>query len=237
MITGILIAVLLVFGVYIYKFPPTKRTSTPCPCSDKICMDYSTPMSDLSVDLIHTMVNKYRGKQLNCINALNDFKEESDAHSIWFDLETLKKFIYNIEKQSKNKGLENNEEITSKELGIRVYYAAYPEIKDWGKYDDLISFQALNPITNKYGHLHTLVMIPTRSRGGKTFDFNPLDYDTYANGLYDRSGYHYNYANTRTAALLIAKMDDGTDPDVFMSAQNHGQLFPPDIDYNQIFNI
>lgn len=230
MTTGLLIAVVIAFGAYIYKFPPKKSTSTPTPNPEKICMDYSKEkMSELSVDLIHTMVKGYQGKQLNCINALPDFKEKGDAHSIWFDLETLKKFIYNIEKKSKD--------ITSKELGIRIYYAAYPQIDDWSKYNDLTSFQTLNSIRKEYGYLHTLVMIPTRTIDNKTFDFNPLDFNTYLDGFYDKPGYHYNYSSSTTAALLMAKKDDGTDPNDFTSAQNHGQLFPPGIDDEQIFNI
>lgn len=224
MITGILIAVLLAFGAYIYKFPPTRTPSQPIPNTNKICMDYSNQqMSELSVDLIHTMVDKYKGEQLKCINNNNSCNIKEDAHSISFDLETLKKFIYHIEKNAKDIGALNSETITSKELGVRIYYAAYPEIETWKNHDDLASFLASNSIRSQYGHLHTLVMIPTRTKDNKTFDFNPLDYATYANGLYDRAGYHYNYTNTRTAALSLKSDDDGNGT----GSQNHGSLIPP----------
>ena len=223
--TVLLIAVAIAFGVYIYKFPPKKN---PCPCADanKICLDYSnSSMNELSVDLIHNMVDKYKGEQLRCINNYNLSNIKDDARTIAFKLETLKKFIYHIEKESIDRSANLTDKITKEELGIRIYYAAYPKINDWKKYDDLIPFLAGNSIRNQYGDLHTLVMIPTRTKGINTFDFNPLDPITFSTGIYDRAGYanNYNSAN-KTAALGLESEDQ--DPNS-SGAQNHGGLIPP----------
>ena len=104
--TVLLIVVAIAFGLYVYKFPPKKN---PCPCDtpNKICLDYSnSQINELRVDLIHTMTNKYRSNQLDFVNRNSDFLgyNKKDAHSIWFDLITLKKFMYHIEKTSRDLG-------------------------------------------------------------------------------------------------------------------------------------
>ena len=228
MTTGLLIAVVIAFGAYIYKFPPKKSTLTPIPNPNKICMDYSAnPMSELAVDLIHTMVDKYKGEQLKCINSHNSSQIKNDAQSIWFDLETLKKFVYHIEKVSINKAKEKGlPEISSKRLGIRIYYAAYPNKENWNQFEDLVLFRGQDPDSKvkDYGDLHTLVMIPTLEIRGNMADFNPLDHETYTHGIYDWNGYAYNYGTTRMAALSLKteKNDDGS-----TGSQNHGGLIPP----------
>lgn len=239
MITGILIAVLLVFGVYIYKFPPTKRTSTPCPCSDKICMDYLDRPSELSVDLIHTMVNKYKGEQLKCINSNSRIKD--DAHSIWFDLETLKKFIYHVEKTTIAKATSDPDlkslNITKEKLGIRIYYAAYPHFDSWKNHSDLDDFSKIDG-REKYEHLHTVIMIPTLEISkGKMADFNPLDDKTYVGGLFDRLGYTFNPATpvpaNRTMGLSGLAQRSSSNQNISTGAQNHGTLIPPATNGNQ----
>lgn len=240
MITGILIAVLLAFGAYIYKFPPRKPINLPIK-NDKICMDYpDIPMSELSVDLIHTMVNKYRDNQLKCINNnLSDFKEEGDAHSVWFDLDTLKRFIYHIEKTTINtvsttsKNTIKDMKITKEKLGIRIYYSAYPNITEWDSFTDLVTFlnadDKFKKERLKYGNLHTIVMIPTLNINGEMKDFNPLDEDTYPDGLFDRSGYTFNpvtpVPTNRTMGLSGTAHRSSSSQN--SGAQNHGTLIPP----------
>ncbi|CAM4087690.1 MULTISPECIES: hypothetical protein [Flavobacterium] len=232
MITGLLIAVVIAFGAYIYKFPPKKSTSTPTANPDKICMDYSAnPMNDLAVDLVHTMVKGYQEKQLRCINTHPSTLTNNDAHSIWFDLETVKRFVYHIERTSKKTAAPYGKIIDSKDLGIRIYYATYPEAKTWeSQFKDLVLFLK-DPLQKQYGNLHTLVMIPTIKVENRMVDFNPLDYTTYAHGLFDMPGYVVtNTISTtqRTAALTGKSADnDPNNPSNLIGAQNHGNLIPP----------
>lgn len=235
MITGILIAVLIAFGVYVYKFPPKSTntsisSSTTTQHSNAICMDYSNnQISELRVDLIHTMTKKYRNKQLDFINRHVDFEgqNKNDAHSIWFDLVTLKKFIYHIEKTSREVGTGINKNIIDKDLGIRIYYSAYPEKESWkSKFPDLIDF--FNDADKQlYEHLHTLVMIPTLNIEGKMVDFNPKDKDTYAHGLYDMPGYVVTPTISTTLKTVAMTGMTENDPDNMTGSQNHGNLIPP----------
>jgi len=227
--TVLLIVVAIAFGVYVSKFPPKKN---PCPCDDsnKICMDYNNnKMSELRVDLIHTMVNKYQSNQLAFINNTPFFStsKKEDAHSIWFDLLTLKKFIYHIEKTSRDIGANIDKTIADTDLGIRIYYSAYPKKEeDWKtKFPDLIDLYS-DPDKQSYEHLHTLVMIPTLNIKGKMVDFNPLDDKTYLRGFYDLSGYIVtNNTNIKTTVALTGIAE--RDPDNATGSQNHGNLIPP----------
>lgn len=109
----------------------------------------------LPVDLIQNLVDNYRNNQLDCINQNMAI---DDAHSIWFDLPTLKNFIAEIETQAQT--IDPN--VPSADLGIRFYYAAYPQVPQ-------------QPIPSNYAKRHTLVMIPTKKENGLNYDFNPFE--------------------------------------------------------------
>lgn len=106
----------------------------------------------LPISVVQDLVNNYRDNQLTYINENLGI---DDAHSIWFDLQTLKNFIQEIEKQANlvDPG------ISDEYLGIRFYYAAYSE----------------EPVPSDYGKRHTLVMIPTKIEEGINYDFNPFE--------------------------------------------------------------
>lgn len=201
-------------------FGTTTDPVTPEPDSKNICMDYDAErMSTLDADLIHTMTRGYRKNQLDYIQTKTGTIAPEDAYSIWFDLITLKKYLYHIEKNSKK----IDSTITDSKLGIRIYYAAYPDttrIKS-GEFKDL-EFMKRDEKYNKYGGLHTLVMIPTITDDeGNPYDFNPLDKDTFSKGFYQDSKYSFGSSSTlpdHTAAL------SGTRD---MAGKNHGTLYPP----------
>ncbi|CAA0242136.1 hypothetical protein [Tenacibaculum maritimum] len=218
MITSLLLAVVsIASGVYIYKYPPKK----PARLSEKICMDYSHEKgSELNLSLIHEMVNGYKKNQLAKINNGLDL---NDAHSIWFDLETLKSFVYHVETNAK----QNN--VSSKQLGLRIYYSRYPSIKTWKKpFSDLSLFLA-DPITKQYEKLHTLVMIPTiKNANNVAMDFNPKDKNTYKNGLPKVQG----DINPKTRIPALSGINPTTLTNNLVAkttvlSQNHGSLIPP----------
>ena len=109
----------------------------------------------LPVDLIQNLVDNYRNNQLDSIN---QNMAMDDAHSIWFDLPTLKNFIAEIETQAQ--AIDPN--VPSVDLGIRFYYAAYPQVPQ-------------QPIPSNYAKRHTLVMIPTKKKESLNYDFNPFE--------------------------------------------------------------
>ncbi|WP_407403657.1 hypothetical protein [Chryseobacterium sp.] len=115
--------------------------------------------STLPVEHIRNLVANYRSKQQAYINQNMGFE---DANSIHFDLRTLKKFISDMELLAK---LEDPN-ITDVDLGIRFYYAAYPEFPE-------------SSLPEDYALRHTLVLIPTINKEVegeiKNMDYNPLE--------------------------------------------------------------
>ncbi|AXO80385.1 hypothetical protein DZC78_08315 [Olleya aquimaris] len=213
MISTILsVITIIAFGFYVYKNPPNRRTtlsSTPSnpgsSINSKICMDYSDEnMNTLEMDLIRDMVDGYKNNQLVHINAAEKF---SDAHSIWFDLETLKKFIYHIEYQTIN----TDNKIDPQNLGLRIYYSRYPDELP-GAYNNL------KDVPTNFAKHHTLVAIPTyrRKETSANIDFNPLDINTFGEGIPS------NYTGP-IPSLPLTKSSQNQ----LTGAQNHGNLIPP----------
>lgn len=116
--------------------------------------------NSLNVNFIKAAVAQYRNNQLKCTA---DHLGMKDAHSIWFDLPTLKKFIADVESLAQTE----DSSVADADLGVRMYYAAYPE--NFGNTD----------VKEEYHKCHTLIMIPTRkdSSSGQEIhrDFNPLE--------------------------------------------------------------
>ena len=218
------IAALITYELATPAPTPTAITPpAPSSSSTSICMDYDTErMSTLDADLIHTMTRGYRDNQLSYIESKSGTIAPTDAYSIWFDLETLKKYLYHIEKNA----MRGDSPIDKSKLGIRIYYATYPDVKtiEKGNFTDL-DFLKTDPKYSQYYGLHTLVMIPTcLDDSGKNVDFNPLDKETFKKGFYQDSKYSFGSTSTLpddTAALT------GT-PSRSMGGRNHGTLAPPE---------
>lgn len=154
----------------------------------------------INLSLVQELITNYREHQLVSIVESTTSPMKFDAHSAWFDLEVLKNFIADIEQQASDYDPE-----TKSILGIRFYYAAYPESAKWGTpgYEDL-ALNTNGPLPEAYEKLHTLVMIPTKEIDGVATDFNLLDIGT---------------------ALI---------PNTIM-ALNHGHLAPPESEKGESF--
>jgi len=219
-IVFVVITTLIIYGCSSAKGISTYENKT-------ICSNYSTePVSELPIGLIRDMLETYNTIQLQ---AIKDKEGMNDARAIAFDLETLKKFIYHIEAISKN----TDSTISDKDIGIRIYYASYPERDKWEspKYNNELDDFIGDPITEQYGKKHTLVIMPTIKRNETYFDFNPKDERTYKkqfqeikadeNGL----GYYSNPNNSTVSLSLVSRSSLGSRGSTV--AQNHGGLFPP----------
>ena len=205
-------------------------TSNTVVSKDFICSNYdSSTQSKLPVKLIQDMVDNYDKKQRRHINSnmshLNT--DGGDAKSIWFDLETLKKFIYHIEKEAKNN---RNSPTNIDKLGVRIYYASYPTRETWkkSKFDNALDGFIGNPITEKYGERHTLVLLPTINIGGTITDFDPFVKGSYESGLVTGEGtlpkYTYVLMLNATPPTRTAQ---GSSSRASTTSQNHGGLYPP----------
>jgi hypothetical protein len=155
-------AAFLLIIAYLLMREPTM----PAPIEDPICKDYSTePLDGINFDAAQSLFGKY-DYQYSKIDMLPDGAGK-DAQSVWFDLTTLKKFLYKIEDTL----LKQKAAITAKDLGIRIYYGSYPNATELKKENS--SFFGL-PLD--YAHHHTVFMIPTFNDATDNkihHDFNP----------------------------------------------------------------
>ena len=202
---------------------------------DIICSNYiNTTESTLPKRLVQDMVTHYTENQLSHINNAMSFQKKTDAQSITFDLETLKRFIYHLE----NAAAKDSKYPTSSEkLGIRIYYASYPDQQDWGNtaYGNALQGFVGNSTTEDYAHRHTLVMIPTIKNGNTVMDFDPFVSDSYVSGL--------NAATDVNAPIfgLMINMPPSSNQSTSSNnggtnAQNHGGLHPPYDNLGAAFN-
>ncbi len=122
-----------------------------------------------------------------------------DASSIWFGLETLKQFIWEIESQTCSAGCTDS-------LGIRFYYARYVDTNDimWPE----LGYNA-NP---EYANRHTIFGVPTYFDGNKNRDFDP----------WIGCRKPFDMASTAKPGLILWRMGGESS-----EAQNHGSLIPP----------
>lgn len=230
----LIIAVLFIaLAISLFYNMSGEKASAVQPSND-VCFDFNTYQpSTLTNGLVYDMVNKYRNNQLRSIEGSTTSPMAQDARCIWFDLDTIKKFIYHVEK-----GVQKNATTTNNKLGLRIYYAAYPDKSLWAstpEYKDLRVFLN-NPVTEQYEKMHTLVMIPTLQLADSVpHDFNPLDPSTYKNGLTA----YYPAKNQempasvrvkRTSALIGSSAPanaTASTPAARIAARNHGTLYPP----------
>ena len=168
----------------------------------------------MSNSLIQALIDNYRQNHLSAINTTLGIQ---DAHSIWFDLPKLKKFIATIEEEA----AKVNPATIEEDLGIRFYYATYPKEENW-------SIMESHPVPAEYAGKHTLVMIPTLKKATETgevlnFDFNPFQADGGGSNL------SLNARNINPLGNGDGNGSDdggplGDDPSL---GENNGQLTPP----------
>lgn len=194
-VTVLAFAAALFFGFKYYQvlntgIIPVVTDTTKC----GPCMAYNNNInpksSQLELNLLKTMAFKYQ----NPISA-------SETRSVWFNLDTLKKFIFQIEKKTCNTCTGN--------LGIRIYYGRYPTITT----PVSNPFADLNGLDVSYTNIHTLFMVPTIDKpDGYHYDFDPaVSCNPYEYKKMDTTGI-YPPGGTTVTALM---------------AQNHGDACPP----------
>lgn len=147
----------------------------------------------LTMKLVETLVDNYKSRQLYSIENSPTFPMAFDARAALFPIKALKSFIETIEEE-----VAKHPERPIENIGIRFYYASYPELKDWE--DEL--YEELQPVPLDYNKLHTLIAVPTVEIDGVQYDFDPYDEATYGGAKPSDSG-------------------------MAIMAENHGSLYPP----------
>lgn len=160
----------------------------------------------LTLDEFKAGVAKYGHTRANVISQSESARINAvgfqDARSCWYSLDTLKKFICLIEKYSSELNLPPSQ------LGIRFFYAAYPNNKImYGQ---------------NYGNKHTLFMVPTYNLSNENRDFDPR----YS--ALNKSDSIVGILNLPSTTRLFILDATSTNP---ISSQdllkNQGQLCPP----------
>lgn len=142
-----------------------------------------------------------------------------DARAIWFPYDSLRLFLCNIEKYSKEIG------VGPDKLGVRIYYAVY------------------NDSHGEYSNRHTVFMVPTFNSGEnelKNLDFDPRLSAKEVAGRPDKTKIitlDAIAASGRTENLLLlgGAAPAANEPNGLI--RNSGELCPPKCkpDYNSIF--
>jgi hypothetical protein len=168
----IVIALLAVsFGAYVYFYPPVKNPKpiyNPEAPPVGNCVDCEKETEGQTFTHFSSVVKNYRERIWDDVNlkhfgytttGVPDVSSTpmftgTDARTIWFDMDTIKRFFCTIEKY--NKQLTN----PGKSLGIRFFYAVYDS-------DDE---------TESKRNRHTLFMVPTyKAADGSNVDFDPRE--------------------------------------------------------------
>jgi hypothetical protein len=229
LLIGISIALLALSGYLTYRVIALKKELEPLRIKHpRSCTSFNYDYSNVEFEGIinyttaQSMADNYKndyGKAY--ISSQDQFAiEKPDTRSVWFSLDRLKKFIWNIERQNCLNGC-------AESLGLRIYFAKYPDLNNADALDS-IGLIGLIGVPKEYSNHHTLFMVPTYEND------NGVNVDYYPGGDC-RAGFN----EVPTIKKFIADVDNpgvrdipGPTPMIFdmginEDAQNHGNLIPP----------
>lgn len=199
----------------VFTFMAFKPDSAPADDCDNIVANYkSEKFTGLNAKSASEMASLYKQNHLKALLG------GRDARTIWFSLNTLKKFIWQIEHYN---CMKPKLKIADENLGIRIYYGEYPvasqlkENKIWS---------GVNP---SFQNLHTAFLVPTYWDGSLNRDFDPkLDYNKGSKSgdwsAMPLSRYlNNNTANLGNITITGVSLINNNET----TAKNHGGLCPP----------
>ncbi len=197
-----------------------------CNTCTNICSDYTgKPINKLEVGMLSYIFNNYKNNvgrtPLTTANIANP-----DASNIWFNLDSLKRFIWNIESNTCGKTCGVNRE--KLQLGIRIYFARYPKSSIMSSYKDLNSQQLF-----KFENCHTLFMVPTYDLNLPNSGLQHMDFDPTS--TYNKDSCSFppiknidGIINKIPAFMASSTVQNRSLPgSLSTTAQNHGGLCPP----------
>jgi hypothetical protein len=168
--------------------------------------------SDMSKEYV-----EYKGTYDGSGNVVVPMKSRRDASAIWFDIETLQAFI--------NRAKHSVGSNCRKKLGIRIYYAKYP--------DDFANKPSLRGLNDDVKSKHTVFLVPTV--WDDDYNMN-IDFNMEAVGDSCKPVPFYKVMNVKPgvfvpgySALTVARPNN-TYKEMLLedtAIQNHGGLSPP----------
>lgn len=193
-----------------------------------ICNNYSNePVNQMDKNEVLGMIRNYYNNQYAAIHSTNNpnnaplvkfpsnnISTNKDGRCVFFDLQTLKRLLYYIEKSAQ--GFSTSDK---NNLGINIYYASYPRDKE----------MVINGFN--YTNRHTLVMIPAIFDASQKMakDINICGNLTTASA--NPQFITKNFINDNTKISICGYAPGlgykSTSPDDNMGSQNHGSITPP----------
>ena len=188
-------------------------------CCKMFCYDGSNqPFAGLSYKAAEKMANLYKQNHLPKFQADMTAPNNLDARSVWFSLATIKKFIYEIDR---NACQSKCPEVNQNTLGIRFYFGEYPQ--------KVASDPLFSGVPNKYSGLHTLFMVPTYwdAAMGDNMDYDPR-WNLQAGGNRCKPTSLSDFKKDAKNKEFLAKYMMVVAAPEPNGMQNHGNLCPPD---------
>jgi hypothetical protein len=235
LLIGVLFAAVIAAGIYLYLdnvakartiIELTEKSSSGLKPGDGCPDSYTGGMNWVKLSDVVKMVREYGKNQATSIDSLMRNKLSTrafrDSRYLTWPLDTIKKFISIIEKQTMSVPLlnDNGRVIKRCDLGIKFYYSAYPGLVKGMDTD------------KTYQGRHTLIMIPTYLRASDSIyaEFSPFYFVGNKPMLFKEirdlenksaKGEDKLRGNKIATAFLMMQADDG---DV---GKNNGSLCPP----------
>lgn len=228
---------ILFLSIIIYQScAPTKAVVNAATCPP--CKSYAgVPFPGLTTNTAIMISKNY--KTMNQPLLALQHGTVPDANSIWFSLETLKSFIWNIENAACQKGCYNS--TNNLNLGVRIYYARYPDDDSMNNNQDLLVLPHSTPnsaVNNSFAEHHTIFMVPTfrdANNPNTQWDFDPWHWSssatttnsctvptTMAQWLVDTTA---PFGNARS--LMLAQTANYPAGSSQITGYNHGDMIPP----------
>jgi hypothetical protein len=181
-----------------------------------ICNNYSAaPVNEMDKQEVVEMVRNYYNNQYAALHDVTSATKltglpvncPQDSRAVFFNLDTLKKLIYYIEKGSKNFSVADKQN-----LGLNVYFASYPE--------------SFLKVKNGYSYTnrHTLIFIPSIFKTGDSLA-RDIDLNANLSGVNSRPEYLTDlFFNINTKSKKMVGIAEGSGS---MMSQNNGSGTPP----------
>lgn len=181
-----------------------------------VCKDSTSypAFNYLEVKTIKDMAKLYQGPlNLRRLVTQSNGNNVDDANSIWFPLDALKQFIWEIQKDTCGKACDG----LPLELGVRIYYARYPKVDSVDVSGKEVYPDLNNIVSSEYENMHTAFLIPTYDSSGYQKDFDPRYFDPK-----NRCSFTTINPDAWPAAKRILVLAPSN-----YTAKNHGGLCPP----------
>jgi hypothetical protein len=167
----------------------------------------------LSSEQAEFIASKYSRNYLTLINKNLNI---DDARTIWFSLDELKKFIWNIEYHT----LKTTDKVSTSQLGVRIYYAQNPSKEEIETNIHLKNFKI------DYASRHTLFMVPTvRINDTTNIEFDPRQaYKASREGKFDGFVPLRKLKRNPKSSVPFKQVEPNDEENTIL---NHGTLCPP----------